>query len=136
MGQSATATEGTTDTASSPENDPLGRKARIVAGRQPKSPARYANWVGRVGVLALFLGVGTVISLSGVAHAETDSGSSSSGSAAGTPHERSRSQQGESLHQIASLLDQHHGSVRNIPAEHGGDSPAGKAKVSSGAESG
>ena len=34
-----------------------------------------------------------------------------------------RWQQGESLHQIASLFDRHHSSVRNILAEHGGIRP-------------
>lgn len=36
---------------------------------------------------------------------------------------RDRWQQGESLHQIASLFDRHHSSVRNILAEHGGIRP-------------
>ena len=34
-----------------------------------------------------------------------------------------RWQQGESLHQIASLFDRHHSSVRNILAEHGSIRP-------------
>ena len=34
-----------------------------------------------------------------------------------------RWQQGESLHQVASLFDRHHSSVRNILAEHGGIRP-------------
>lgn len=34
-----------------------------------------------------------------------------------------RWQQGESLHQIASLFDRHHSCVRNILAEHGGIRP-------------
>ncbi|MBX7453848.1 DUF1214 domain-containing protein [Mycolicibacterium sp. 3033] len=57
---------------------------------------RYAHWVGRVGALALFLGVGTVISVSGIAHAEADSDSSASRPAVGSPHDGSRAQSRES----------------------------------------
>lgn len=39
-----------------------------------------------------------------------------------------RWQQGESLYQIASLLDRHHRSVRNILAEHGGIRPPVKQR--------
>lgn len=39
-----------------------------------------------------------------------------------------RWQQGESLHQIASMFDRHHSSVRNILAEHGGIRPPARRR--------
>lgn len=47
---------------------------------RPKPTTGYAKTVGRVGALAVFLGVGTAISLPGLAHAETDGSSSSTSS--------------------------------------------------------
>ena len=43
-----------------------------------------------------------------------------------------RWQQGESLHQIASMFDRHHSSVRNILAEHGGIRPPTRRRLARG----
>ena len=45
---------------------------------RPKPAAGYAKIIGRVGALALFLGVGTAFAVPGVAHADPDGASSSS----------------------------------------------------------
>ncbi len=65
----------------------MRRSSEPAAQQQPRPALGYAKFIGRVGALAVFLGVGTALAVP-AAHADTDgasSGESSSESASGSP---------------------------------------------------
>ena len=65
----------------------MRRSTEPAAQQQPRPALGYAKFIGRVGALAVFLGVGTALAVP-AAHADTDgasSGESSSESASGSP---------------------------------------------------